>query len=148
MSALEGWEGPGVGVSDSGCGGTSGRQVSECSFFSDVNVDQPDEKSIITYVATYYHYFSKMKALAVEGKRIGKVLAPVGSRHEGQRGPSLGALLPLSQGRAVVLSGGAHGRDPTSLSRRCWTTPWRQNAWWRSTSPWPQSCCSGSSKRS
>ena len=35
---------------------------------------QPDEKSIITYVATYYHYFSKMKALAVEGKRIGKVL--------------------------------------------------------------------------
>lgn len=42
-------------------------------FFTDVNVDQPDEKSIITYVATYYHYFSKMKALAVEGKRIGKV---------------------------------------------------------------------------
>ncbi|XP_067877956.1 spectrin beta chain, non-erythrocytic 1-like isoform X6 [Heterodontus francisci] len=40
----------------------------------DVSVDQPDEKSIITYVATYYHYFSKMKALAVEGKRIGKVL--------------------------------------------------------------------------
>ncbi|XP_036786168.2 spectrin beta chain, non-erythrocytic 2 isoform X2 [Manis pentadactyla] len=40
----------------------------------DVNVDQPDEKSIITYVATYYHYFSRMKALAVEGKRIGKVL--------------------------------------------------------------------------
>ncbi|KAJ3589035.1 hypothetical protein NHX12_009883 [Muraenolepis orangiensis] len=35
---------------------------------------KPDEKSIITYVATYYHYFSKMKALAVEGKRIGKVL--------------------------------------------------------------------------
>lgn len=43
------------------------------SFSTDVNVDQPDEKSIITYVATYYHYFSKMKALAVEGKRIGKV---------------------------------------------------------------------------
>ncbi|KAM6032630.1 LOW QUALITY PROTEIN: spectrin beta chain, non-erythrocytic 2-like, partial [Chlamydotis macqueenii] len=40
----------------------------------DVNVDQPDEKSIITYVATFYHYFSKMKALAVEGKRVGKVL--------------------------------------------------------------------------
>uniref|UniRef100_A0A8C8HMV7 Spectrin beta chain n=1 Tax=Oncorhynchus tshawytscha TaxID=74940 RepID=A0A8C8HMV7_ONCTS len=31
-------------------------------------------KSIITYVVTYYHYFSKMKALKVEGKRIGKVL--------------------------------------------------------------------------
>ncbi|XP_078720706.1 spectrin beta chain, non-erythrocytic 1-like isoform X1 [Lampetra fluviatilis] len=40
----------------------------------DINVDQPDEKSIITYVVTFYHYFSKMKALAVEGKRIGKVL--------------------------------------------------------------------------
>ncbi|MGH0172127.1 UNVERIFIED_CONTAM: hypothetical protein FKN15_000244 [Acipenser sinensis] len=40
----------------------------------DISVDQPDEKSIITYVVTYYHYFSKMKALAVEGKRIGKVL--------------------------------------------------------------------------
>uniref|UniRef100_A0A8C6UVE9 Spectrin beta chain n=1 Tax=Neogobius melanostomus TaxID=47308 RepID=A0A8C6UVE9_9GOBI len=38
------------------------------------NVDHPDEKSIITYVVTYYHYFSKMKALKVEGKRIGKVL--------------------------------------------------------------------------
>uniref|UniRef100_A0A8B9KHX4 Spectrin beta chain n=1 Tax=Astyanax mexicanus TaxID=7994 RepID=A0A8B9KHX4_ASTMX len=37
-------------------------------------VEHPDEKSIITYVVTYYHYFSKMKALKVEGKRIGKVL--------------------------------------------------------------------------
>jgi hypothetical protein len=36
-------------------------------------VDHPDEKSVITYVVTYYHYFSKMKALKVEGKRIGKV---------------------------------------------------------------------------
>ena len=40
---------------------------------ADISVDHPDEKSIITYVVTYYHYFSKMKALAVEGKRIGKV---------------------------------------------------------------------------
>ncbi|KAM8952646.1 spectrin beta chain, non-erythrocytic 4 [Pelodytes ibericus] len=40
----------------------------------DVNMENPDEKSIITYVVSYYHYFSKMKALAVEGKRIGKVL--------------------------------------------------------------------------
>lgn len=39
----------------------------------DVNVDIPDEKSIITYVVTYYHYFSKMKAESVQGKRIGKV---------------------------------------------------------------------------
>ncbi|XP_031418083.1 spectrin beta chain, non-erythrocytic 1 isoform X2 [Clupea harengus] len=40
----------------------------------DISVDHPDEKSIITYVVTYYHYFSKMKALKVEGKRVGKVL--------------------------------------------------------------------------
>uniref|UniRef100_A0A8B9KMA8 Spectrin beta chain n=1 Tax=Astyanax mexicanus TaxID=7994 RepID=A0A8B9KMA8_ASTMX len=39
-----------------------------------LHVEHPDEKSIITYVVTYYHYFSKMKALKVEGKRIGKVL--------------------------------------------------------------------------
>jgi len=41
---------------------------------ADISVDHPDEKSIITYVVTYYHYFSKMKALKVEGKRIGKVI--------------------------------------------------------------------------
>ncbi|XP_057348802.1 spectrin beta chain, non-erythrocytic 4 isoform X1 [Manis pentadactyla] len=43
----------------------------------DVNMETPDEKSIITYVVSFYHYFSKMKALAVEGKRIGKVLDQV-----------------------------------------------------------------------
>ncbi|XP_043536626.1 spectrin beta chain, non-erythrocytic 4-like [Chiloscyllium plagiosum] len=43
----------------------------------DVNMENPDEKSIVTYVVSYYHYFSKMKALAVEGKRIGKVLDKV-----------------------------------------------------------------------
>ncbi|EMP24446.1 Spectrin beta chain, brain 3, partial [Chelonia mydas] len=41
----------------------------------DVNMENPDEKSIITYVVSFYHYFSKMKALAVEGKRIGKAWA-------------------------------------------------------------------------
>jgi len=40
----------------------------------DVNVDYPDEKSIITYVVTYYHYFSKMKAESVQGRRVGKVI--------------------------------------------------------------------------
>ncbi len=42
--------------------------------FTDVCVEQPDEKSIITYVVTYYHYFSKMKQETVQGKRIGKVV--------------------------------------------------------------------------
>lgn len=42
-------------------------------FIVDVNVELPDEKSIITYVVTYYHYFNKMKAESVQGRRIGKV---------------------------------------------------------------------------
>lgn len=33
----------------------------------------PDEKSIITYVVTYYHYFNKMKQETIQGRRIGKV---------------------------------------------------------------------------
>lgn len=40
---------------------------------ADVCVEIPDEKSIITYVVTYYHYFSKMKAESVQGRRVGKV---------------------------------------------------------------------------
>lgn len=40
----------------------------------DVWTDNPDEKSIITYVVTYYHYFSKMKAETVQGRRIGGVV--------------------------------------------------------------------------
>lgn len=40
----------------------------------DVCVEYPDEKSIITYVVTYYHYFSKMKQESVQGRRVGKVV--------------------------------------------------------------------------
>ena len=36
----------------------------------DVNMETPDERSIITYVVTYYHYFSKMKQETVQGKNI------------------------------------------------------------------------------
>jgi hypothetical protein len=43
----------------------------------DVYVDTPDEKSIITYVVTYYHYFSKLKQETVQGKRIAKVGQPL-----------------------------------------------------------------------
>ncbi|KAK6028332.1 spectrin repeat-containing domain protein, partial [Ostertagia ostertagi] len=39
-----------------------------------VNVRDPDEKSIITYVVTYYHYFNKLKQETIQGKRIGKVI--------------------------------------------------------------------------
>ncbi|KAL7669647.1 hypothetical protein ACOME3_010294 [Neoechinorhynchus agilis] len=41
----------------------------------DVIVEFPDEKSIITYVVTLYHYFSKMRADSVQGKRITKVIS-------------------------------------------------------------------------
>ena len=40
----------------------------------DSHVDTPDGKSIITYVVTYYHYFSKLKQETTQGKRIAKVL--------------------------------------------------------------------------
>ena len=39
----------------------------------DVDVERPDEKVIITYVASYYHYFAKMKSEMTGGKRIAKV---------------------------------------------------------------------------
>ncbi|KAK6045406.1 spectrin repeat-containing domain protein, partial [Cooperia oncophora] len=44
------------------------------SWRDDVNVRDPDEKSIITYVVTYYHYFNKLKQETIQGKRIGKVI--------------------------------------------------------------------------
>lgn len=52
-----------------------------CTFLVDINVELPDEKSIITYVVTYYHYFNKMKAESVQGRRIGKVRGAVDPPH-------------------------------------------------------------------
>jgi spectrin beta len=40
----------------------------------DVDVDKPDEKSVITYVSSFYHTFAKMKNEAVGGKRVGKII--------------------------------------------------------------------------
>lgn len=40
----------------------------------DIDVERPDEKSVLTYVSSYYHTFAKMKNEAVGGKRIGKVM--------------------------------------------------------------------------
>ncbi|XP_032239849.2 spectrin beta chain isoform X2 [Nematostella vectensis] len=48
----------------------------------DVNVDFPDEKSILTYVAAYYHYFAKMKTVEVSGSRIGKVIERIKENEE------------------------------------------------------------------
>lgn len=41
--------------------------------FTDVDVPKPDDKSIMTYVAAYYHYFAKMKTEMTGGKRIANV---------------------------------------------------------------------------
>lgn len=40
---------------------------------ADVDVARPDEKSIMTYVAAYYHYFAKMKSEMTGTKRIARV---------------------------------------------------------------------------
>lgn len=79
----------------------------------DVNMEDPDEKSIITYVVSFYHYFSKMKALAVEGKRIGKVgfgPRPVAPWCVPSFGPwDVPSLVPLGtiKDRAMLVPGGA-----------------------------------------
>ena len=39
-----------------------------------MDVPRPDEKSILTYVSTYYHYFSKQKAEMTGARRVAKVL--------------------------------------------------------------------------
>lgn len=63
-------------------------------------MEDPDEKSIITYVVSFYHYFSKMKALAVEGKRIGKVGVGVPPHH------SVGCWTPNPMGSPLLYSVG------------------------------------------
>ena len=40
----------------------------------DVAVDHPDEKSIITYVVSYYHYFNEQAKKGIESNRIGNIL--------------------------------------------------------------------------
>ncbi|XP_076313686.1 LOW QUALITY PROTEIN: spectrin beta chain, non-erythrocytic 5-like [Tachypleus tridentatus] len=40
----------------------------------DVDITRPDEKSIITYVASYYHTFAKMKSELKGGRRIANIV--------------------------------------------------------------------------
>ncbi len=41
--------------------------------WTDVDTIRPDDKSIMTYLVAYYHYFSKMKAEETGGRRLNKV---------------------------------------------------------------------------
>ncbi|VEL24647.1 unnamed protein product, partial [Protopolystoma xenopodis] len=43
----------------------------------DICVEYPDERSIITYVSQYYHYFSKLKSSAVRARRIKHILSQI-----------------------------------------------------------------------
>ncbi|CAJ0600329.1 unnamed protein product [Cylicocyclus nassatus] len=43
-------------------------------YYFDVNVRDPDEKSIISYLVAYYHYFNKLKQETIQGKCIEKVI--------------------------------------------------------------------------
>ncbi|XP_030854700.1 spectrin beta chain, non-erythrocytic 5 [Strongylocentrotus purpuratus] len=43
----------------------------------DLDVDRPDDKSVMTYVAAYYHYFAKMKTEKTGGKRIAKIISQI-----------------------------------------------------------------------
>lgn len=43
------------------------------TIISDVDTSRPDEKSVITYVASYYHTFARMKNEMKSGRRIANV---------------------------------------------------------------------------
>ncbi|XP_059484234.1 spectrin beta chain, non-erythrocytic 2 isoform X2 [Neocloeon triangulifer] len=43
----------------------------------DIDTHRPDEKSVLTYVASYYHTFARMKTEMKSGKRIANILGQV-----------------------------------------------------------------------
>ena len=69
-----------------------------------MDVNRPDEKIIVTYVASYYHYFAKMKSEMTGGKRIAKVSPPVVAVSSIAMGYTL-SLHDLKFCKLLVLSG-------------------------------------------
>lgn len=63
----------------------------------DMLLPHPDEKSIMTYVSLYYHYFSKMK----QGQTIQKRLAKV-CRNSSHVGPDPADMSAHSEGRTFL----------------------------------------------
>ena len=48
----------------------------------DIYVQHPDEKSILTYVVTYYHYFNKLKSETVYARRADKFISYLKDIHD------------------------------------------------------------------
>ena len=49
------------------------QSIDSIVFLLDVSVPRPDDKSIMTYLVAYYHYFTKLKHEVTGGKRLNKV---------------------------------------------------------------------------
>ena len=50
-------------------------------FLLDVNVPRSDDKSIMTYLVSYYNYFTKMKFEETAGRRVAKVTCKSNCMH-------------------------------------------------------------------
>lgn len=64
---------------------------------ADVDTSRPDEKSVMTYVASYYHTFARMKNEQKSGKRIANVSHTFSSLTDPPSAQSVGALPPELQ---------------------------------------------------